>query len=235
MQYQGGKFRYRKYIVPLVEALLEPGMVYYEPFLGGANILPFVNWPDKVGMDANPFLIALYKHIADGGTWPQEEITFEMYDLARIESKKAWVLRELDDWHIGFILLIASYNGKFGGGYRPPHKHERFWHRPAIEQLINTPFSDAIYLSGSYDSHDYGIRGVIYCDPPYVNTLGYRGVGDFNHAYFYDWCVEMGKTHTVIISESTMPEDRFNCIMDMPARAKDRMSKARPERIFTPK
>lgn len=43
---------------------------------------------------------------------------------------------------------------------------------------------------------------VIYCDPPYVNTNGYKI--DFNHNEFYDWCRNQ---KNCFISEYTMPLD----------------------------
>lgn len=43
---------------------------------------------------------------------------------------------------------------------------------------------------------------VIYCDPPYLNTEGYRI--DFNHNEFYDWCRTQ---NNIFISEYVMPDD----------------------------
>ena len=52
---------------------------------------------------------------------------------------------------------------------------------------------------------------VIYCDPPYKDTIGYDGsshvTNSFDHAAFYDWCEQ--QTHPIFISEYAMPEDRF--------------------------
>ena len=50
-------------------------------------------------------------------------------------------------------------------------------------------------------------NSVIYCDPPYKDTFGYRV--EFDHERFYDWCRR--SKAPVYISEYTMPED-FICI-----------------------
>ena len=53
---------------------------------------------------------------------------------------------------------------------------------------------------------------VIYCDPPYINTVGYLS-GSFNHNEFYDWCIEKAKqSYKVFISEYDMPRDRFKSV-----------------------
>ena len=51
---------------------------------------------------------------------------------------------------------------------------------------------------------------VIYCDPPYRNTTKYK-TETFPYEEFYDWCREMSKDNTVLISEYWMPDD-FECI-----------------------
>ena len=54
-------------------------------------------------------------------------------------------------------------------------------------------------------------NSVIYCDPPYVRTNTYskrsKTFQPFNHEEFYDWCC--GQRELVLISEYTMPSDRF--------------------------
>ena len=57
----------------------------------------------------------------------------------------------------------------------------------------------------SYDEVEILPRSVIYCDPPYRGTDGYRT--EFDHERFYDWCGR--QTEMVLVSEYNMPEDRF--------------------------
>ena len=59
---------------------------------------------------------------------------------------------------------------------------------------------------------------VIYCDPPYINTVGYLS-GSFNHNEFYDWCIEKAKQgYKVFISEYDMPRDRFKSVFSVAKR-----------------
>lgn len=52
---------------------------------------------------------------------------------------------------------------------------------------------------------------VIYCDPPYNNTTGYKRKFDSNS--FYNWLKANSKTNTIIISEYSMP-DEYKCIWE---------------------
>ena len=53
---------------------------------------------------------------------------------------------------------------------------------------------------------------VVFCDPPYKDSkVKYNGRG-FDHAAFYDWCVETAKTHPVYITEYQITDPRFICI-----------------------
>ena len=56
--------------------------------------------------------------------------------------------------------------------------------------------------------------GIIYCDPPYKDTKGYREdyAEPFCHDEFYSWC-EAQKL-PVYISEYQMPEERFVCVAE---------------------
>jgi len=58
-------------------------------------------------------------------------------------------------------------------------------------------------------------RTLIYCDPPYKDTAGYKSGAkktDFNHEEYYDWVRQkVSEGHIVLCSEYTMPED-FICI-----------------------
>lgn len=68
---------------------------------------------------------------------------------------------------------------------------------------------DVKLVCGSYLDLDIPDNSVIYCDPPYEGTLGYKN--KFNHDEFWDWCREMSMCHSVYVSEYTAPND-FNCI-----------------------
>lgn len=54
----------------------------------------------------------------------------------------------------------------------------------------------------SYKDLKFKENSVIYCDPPYKGTTGYKS--DFDHDKFYDWC---RKQNNIFISEYQMPDD----------------------------
>lgn len=61
-------------------------------------------------------------------------------------------------------------------------------------------------VRGDYRAVKIPAGSVVYCDIPYVGTAGYNGE-TFDHGAFYEWAER--QTATLIISEYTMPEDRF--------------------------
>lgn len=86
---------------------------------------------------------------------------------------------------------------------------------------------------GSYENVDIEENSVIYCDIPYKGTNDYS-VG-FDYDKFYDWCGR--QTEPLFISEYWMPEDRFDCVLEIEHRslicATENQSVI--ERVFVPK
>jgi hypothetical protein len=59
--------------------------------------------------------------------------------------------------------------------------------------------ADVRFAAHGYE--DARTDGVVYCDIPYADTLGYPAVGPFDHARFWAWFEETSKTTPVIVSE----------------------------------
>lgn len=55
---------------------------------------------------------------------------------------------------------------------------------------------------------------VVYCDPPYVNTSGYKGTDEFDSKAFLDWAVEVGRNNPIYISEYQIDDPRFVCVTE---------------------
>ena len=78
------------------------------------------------------------------------------------------------------------------------------WQRlESLESLESLQRLEASFMS--YDEVKIKPDSVIYCDPPYRGTDGYKN--EFNHERFYDWCTR--QKELVLISEYAMPKDRF--------------------------
>ena len=59
--------------------------------------------------------------------------------------------------------------------------------------------------SVDYAGMDIPSDSVVYCDPPYRETEGYRKAKQFNHDRFCEWALR--QTVPVFVSEYAMPED----------------------------
>ena len=83
----------------------------------------------------------------------------------------------------------------------------------SLERLQSLPDTLTAH-SGDYRELCFDEPGIIYCDPPYKDTTGYREdyAEPFCHDEFYSWC-EAQKL-PVYISEYQMPEERFACIAE---------------------
>lgn len=112
MKYVGSKARIAKYIVPIIQQHLdeEKRGRYVEPFVGGANVITQIKHPLRIGTDNSKPLIHLLCHVMYGRELPKS-ISKEQYDDVRKHPN------DYDSWYVGAVGYLASYNGKFFGGY----------------------------------------------------------------------------------------------------------------------
>lgn len=115
MKYMGSKSRIAKDIVPIIQSYIDnSGSVetYWEPFVGGANIIDKIKCQYRIGSDLNRYLIALLCYVRDGGEL-YENVTKEAYDAARNVFNTGDNIG-FKDWQIGNIGFLASYNSYIG-------------------------------------------------------------------------------------------------------------------------
>lgn len=220
MKYMGSKSRIAKHIVPIIQRYINENDItnYYEPFVGGANVIDKVVCENKYATDLNKYLIALLTHVASGGEL-YESVSKDLYDRARTAFNSGDT-SEFEDWQIGNIGFIASYNGRWfdGGyakaGYEKTKNGERYrdYYREAKDNLM----SQAPNLKNIlFDCCDYKSRNpkkcLIYCDPPYANTKQYKNATRFDYDEFWQTMREWSKDNIVLISEQNAPDD-FECI-----------------------
>jgi DNA adenine methylase len=205
MKYQGGKARPGKAIAELLRGGLKAGTGYYvEPFLGAAGVARHVA-PHAVQMalsDVQEDLIYMWQALA-GGWDPPSEMTEERYYMLR-------GMRPCPER--AFAGFGCSFSGKWWGGYARDRVGTRNFAAEARRGLLkitadiqrcprvsfrNQPYSDASVLLGD----------VVYCDPPYAGTLGYKGAPAFDHERFWDWATRLvDETHAfVFVSEFNAP------------------------------
>ncbi len=222
MKYMGSKSRIAKYIVPIIQDYIDESnsMYYYEPFVGGSNVIDKIQCEIKVGIDLNKYLIALFKHVQDGLPL-YESVSKELYDKARTAFNTGDTL-EFEDWQIGNIGFLASYNGRFfDGGYAKPgvektkngERYRNYYGESKNNLLNQAPFlKDIVYFSKDYRTTN-PVNSVIYCDPPYANTKQYFNARNFDYDEFWQIMRKWSEKNIVLISEENAPDD-FECIWE---------------------
>lgn len=138
------------------------------------------------------------------------DISKEEYELV----KQSYRLNDgaFEDWYIGAIGFLASYNGKFFGGYSCEVKTKdgvRYYYQESVRNLLKqAPLLKNIeFQAMNYRQIDMTKfkNGVIYCDIPYESTTGYQKY--FSHDEFWKWAEENSKDNIVLVSEQSAPDN----------------------------
>lgn len=231
MKYMGSKSRVAKHIVPIIQKYIDDSgaKMYFEPMIGGANVIDKIKCESRIGSDINPYLIALLRWVRDGGQLP-EDVDKPFYDEMRNEyyqiesgNVQCSLNEKLDMWVIGAVGFLASYNGRFfDGGYAKPGYEKtkmgqryRNYYQEAKANLLSQVggLKDVVLLCNDYKTVPLNILSntVIYVDPPYNKTKQYLYSKDFDYNEFWKIMREWSKNNIVLISELDAPDD-FECI-----------------------
>ena len=217
MKYMGSKSRIKKYIVPILQKIIDYNSieVYIEPFVGGANIIDFVRCNNKIGGDNSEPLIELLKYVRDGGILP-DEVSKELYDDVRSNKDT----NKYEKWFVGAIGFLASYNGRyFDGGYAKTIMSKSGSIRNYYDEAKRNILQQAKDLQGikfkygEYTQFSDVKNTLIYCDIPYKDKKQYGTSKNFDYKAFWKWAEEMSKNNIVIVSEEQAPEN-FKCIWE---------------------
>ena len=216
MKYMGSKNRIAKEIIPILLKDRKEDEYFVDVFAGGCNLIDKI--PGKrIANDKNKYLIAMWKGLQEERQRPYE-ISKDLYSCARDVYNGKEVRFEhkmnMDDFMIGWVGWMASYNGRFFDGGYSGHcvgKTERDY---ISEQIRNTEkqiplIKGVIFTNLNYKDIKFKNKNcVIYCDPPYKGTKQYATSKDFDHDHFWQWCRGLSKQgHRVFISEYNAPED----------------------------
>lgn len=221
MKYMGSKSRIATHIVPIIQSYIDTNHInkYYEPFCGGCNIIDKIQCEHKYASDINSYLIALLQHIASGGVLPPD-CSYELYNQVRTDYQNG--IFNYEDWYIGAIGFLASYNGRFfDGGYAKPAYEKtksglryRDYYQEAkrnlekqVPQLSNIEFNCVSY------NRVQPINSVIYYDPPYQNTKQYANIQYFDYDEFWMLAQHLSQNNIVLVSELNAPDDWY-CIWE---------------------
>lgn len=162
------------------------------------------------------------------------KIPESLYHLAR-EDFKHGTNKNLDDFQIGWIGMVASFNGRMFKGYARKADSGRDY---LMEHVISARNQDRGLKGVEFHNCNYWKlpipkKSIIYCDPPYTNTTKYADE-DFDHDKFWGWVRKMSlKGHQVFVSEYVAPDD-FLCVLEIPTKTtmNSQNVMARVERLF---
>lgn len=212
MRYLGGKSRLGKHIAAKILEIVPPEhrLEYLEPFLGGAGAFEHIapHFEQTYAGDVHEDLILMWQAVARG--WdPPLDVTPEQHRELRHAEPGA--LR-------AFVGFGCSFGGCWFGGYarsnNPMPKgltgasveiqqsyHAALRARPVLARaktLTRVSFFDWPVVPGV----------VLYCDPPYAGTYGYKGVQEFDSRAFWQRANEWAAAGSyVFVSEESAPDD----------------------------
>lgn len=202
MKYMGSKNRIAKHILPIMLKEMEDKgyTTWVEPFVGGGNMIDKV--PEsyrRIGADLNEHTIAAMLGIRDFVNDLPEQVSEEYY-----QSVKGTSVHPISSW----IRYTCSFSGKFDNGYardKTNRNYAREQKNSALKQSLK--IQSVEFLCCSYEDLSNATNSLIYCDPPYQGTTGYK-TGAFDHEKFFAWCREMkSKGNSVFVSEYNAPDD----------------------------
>lgn len=181
--------------------------IYYEPFVGGANMIDKINCSKRIGNDIHPQLIALFQKLQEGWT-PPMHISEEEYNKVRANKEL------YPDYYIGLVGFNATFGSKYFGGYARGFKADKVTPRDIPNEAIRNLKSqipkirDVEFICGNYLDNLYSEikNAVIYCDPPYQGTTKYA-TDTFDYESFWNWCREISKYNYIFVSEYNAPKD----------------------------
>lgn len=226
-----------KELAPILEENLRGDMVFIDAFGGGMNVVSEINWPAKIAIDNDKYIIDLWTHIREcvmDSSYFDECLTYKFdgievgdfglpvsltketyFDIKNNELNNG---KKYPNWLTGYVSTACSYGGCVWKGFanfneKKNEDHIREAYNGIVKQVKNFKFmKETLFENKSYHNLNipYYIKAVIYCDPPYADTVQYRS--DFDHKRFWKWVREMSKQgHYVYVSEYNAPED-FECI-----------------------
>jgi len=237
MRYVGSKRRIARGIRDVIISLRGDRDVYWEPFAGGCNSFSVIapEFRKAYASDAHEDLMLMWQAALSGWV-PPVSVTPGEYESLRTSEPSA--LR-------GFVGFGGSFGGKWFGGYAKggknadgtPRNYPAESSRAVIASIaeMTRTGTEIVFRHARYHEGHGTPRMVIYCDPPYASTLGYKGTDDFDHAAFWLWAEDQTRTGAlVVVSEYSAP-DGWQCVAEFDHRVSVASSERRKqtvERIF---
>jgi DNA adenine methylase len=197
MQYNGGKTRIARELAAVISSFKPK--VYWEPFVGAANIIQLVEAPIRIGSDIDPHIISYLQSI-QAGWLPPSEISKEDY-----YSWKQKIPATREEFAMKAIVGYQySFGGKFFNGFNCSPRsigNGREVSKKQASKIQGIQFNLSSFL-------EYLPSGVdlIYADPPYAGTTRVGSQLHFDSSIFWAWALACSLTGIrVLVSEFSAP------------------------------
>ena len=207
MQYIGGKQKSGgAQIAKVINRIIrERGLATYaEPFCGGLSVTQRIVAPVRHVSDACEALVRMYLALQAGWV-PPVELSREDWQRLRDACDPA-------DPLTAFAGFGCSNRGGWFSAYQSKSKRtgDNFVDAAlaAAESLAKKMqrCADVVFACRSYS--DATLGDVVYCDPPYADTMGYPAVlGEWDPIAFWAWVRDVSDERLVCVSEQKAPVD----------------------------
>ena len=208
MKYQGGKHKIGTILAKIINDKVNTNIVdgYFEPFCGSLGVFKNMikyDYKKYIANDLQPDLILMWK-----------ELQRDKLDLPDNFSEELWIKLKASP-SPNELKAVAGYGMSYGGQYFSGYiqKHSNNSGRDFYKEFKNSILKIKKQLQRReieyYNKNYYDFKPVnmlIYCDPPYKNTTGYK-VGKFDSDMFWNIMREWSKNNHVFISEEEAPDD----------------------------
>lgn len=215
MRYCGSKRKFMKELLPILTKDINKETYFYDLFCGGANVVCDIPIENKVAVDLNKYVVALWKEIQENGMINIPiQVSEDMYNKVKLDYINHTY--QYNDYIIGYVGTCCSFGGSWFNGYARYNEKKKEDH---IKEAYNglkkqyetfKYFNTTLFLHDSYDNIDLNSNSIVYCDIPYMSTKKYET--DFNHEQFWKWARETSKkVKHLYVSEYDAPSD-FVCV-----------------------
>lgn len=200
MTIHGSKNKYSKYICPILQRCIDENNVstFIDVCVGGSNIIKNIRAPQRIGIDKNQNLIALYHQMQTAN-----------FEFPPFPSKEDWDKSkngEITGWYAGLVEIFTSYLARgFSGGYNKQEK--QYWGRVHTMQKDLPLIKNIEYIYNDFELIKEYNNCVIYADPPYYGTKTYSSDPKFNYERFWDCIRISSQKNWVFVSEQQAPQD----------------------------
>lgn len=195
MRYLGGKSKVGKRIAEVILQSTNLRDNYYEPFVGGGESFRHLSphFVKTFAGDVHESLVLMWQAAADGWIPP----TITETDYARLRNERPSALR-------GFAEFGCSFGGKSWGGFARGEDRNYADESSRNVQKIAALMRTSTLRCCSYDEWKPEPMAVVYADPPYEGTTGYKI--PFDHLKFWSTMETWARSGVVVfVSEYKAP------------------------------